>query len=203
MSRCAGVVALIWLLSQTAFGADRLAEVKALIDEHEIGDKGLFRSSVVADATIAEHIARYEALPCWRFLPRFVALAEAQPDDEAAFLCCDWIIQAGGVGNGERQMFPANCRKPGERVKYHTHGEGLPMLCFRAVSDDGLQQEQFLRDVLARKDLSRAEAGFATLALAELLALRVERCGQPPIQSHDELQEYLATAEEIQTGARI
>ncbi|HEX4145975.1 MAG TPA: TlpA disulfide reductase family protein [Pirellulales bacterium] len=200
MGRFFGVVALTWLLPQVSLGADRLAEAKSLIAQYESAEKAFFEAPVASDAGLAELSARYEDFPCWRFLPRFVALAEAQPDDGAAFLCCDWIIErAGNVGNRDKLMFPANQKAWRMCAKYHAQGDGLPMLCLRAVQYDGAAQEEFLRDVLARPDLSRPETGFATLALAELLAHRVDDCDFREAQKalpRSNYQEYQVSRED-------
>ena len=68
----------------------------------------------------------------------------------------------------------------------------MPRLCLQAVHYDGPAQQQFLRGSLARPDLSRDQRGFATLALAELLARKVEYCEDASEQAAAPPDEFLS-----------
>jgi peroxiredoxin len=98
-------------------------------------------------------------------------LADAQPDDDTAFQCCLWICdRAGNVGTWDKRMYDADQKAWQILAAHHTGRTNLPMLCLKAVQYEGPAREKFLRDLLARKDLSHENIGFATLALAEKLA---------------------------------
>jgi len=167
---------LFGLLTQTLVAAepDRLTQVKKLIAEYDAADKKYFGTHW-PEKTVAEQVRRYEAWPGWNYLPRFVKLAEAQPDDEAAFLCCQWILdRTNNVGNEDKAIFDAE-RKAWEILAAHPlSGRQLPTLCLRAAGRYGPAREQFLRGLLERKDLSRENRVIATWALAELSAGKYE-----------------------------
>lgn len=188
------LIGLLCVLPQVALGADRLAELDLLVAEYEAAKKKFYEAPLPKKPTTAEKIRRHEAWPLWQYIPRVVELAEDKPDDEAAFRCCQWIIdRTGNVGNLEKTMFDADQKAWAILAAHHTEREDLPMLCFRAVKYDGPAQEQFLRGLLMRADLSRERMGFATVALAELLAHKHDRIGavqrrrQKP---QDEFTEY-------------
>jgi thiol-disulfide isomerase/thioredoxin len=168
---------LLGLLTQIVGAAepDRLTQVKKLIAEYDAADKKYFDKHW-PDQTTADQIRRYEAWPGWSYLPRFVKLAEAQPDDEAAFLCCQWILdRTGNVGNEDKGIFDAE-QRAWEILEAHPRTQReLQRFCLRAAGRYGSAREQFLRGVFARKDLSRENRGIATLALAEFLAREYDR----------------------------
>jgi thiol-disulfide isomerase/thioredoxin len=159
-----------------AAGPDRLAEVKKLIAEYDAADKKFNETDRTKERTTADNIRRYESWPGWSYLPRFVRLAEAQPDDEAAFLCCQWILdRTGNVGNEDRGIFNADQKAWEILADHHASRLDLPLVCLQAAFRDGPAREQFLRGLRERKDQSREIRGIATLALAEFFARKYER----------------------------
>ena len=58
------------------------------------------------------------------------------------------------------------------------------MLCCQAVQYFGPAREQFLRGLLDGTDLSREKMGFATAALAELLAHEFDYCEELESPEH-------------------
>jgi peroxiredoxin len=188
--RCLIIAALGLFLpaSQVALGTDRAAEFDKLVHEYDAAAKEFRKIPSTNDSTSAEKIHRYEVWPGLRYLPRFLELAEAKPDDEAAYRCCQWLIaRASNAGNVDKRIFPADQKAWEILAAYHTGRPELPMLCLQAADRCGPAQEQFLRGLLKRKDLSRENMGFATAALAELLAQKfemIETC--KPCSGHDE-----------------
>lgn len=169
MSQIIAIAAL--LLTYTAASDERAAQVEKLIREYEADEKAFIEVPVPDQMTDAEQIRRYEAFPAWHYLPRFLELAEAQPDDEAAFRCCQWIIdRTRNVGNRDKLIFYADQKAWQILAAHHTSRADLPMLCLRAAEYHGRAQEQFLRTLLRRQDLSRDSLGFATIALGEALS---------------------------------
>jgi thiol-disulfide isomerase/thioredoxin len=168
---------LFSVLTQTLVAAepDRLAEVKQLIAEYAAVDKKYYDTDWPVKTT-AEQIRRYEAWPAWSYIPRFIKLAEAQPDDEAAFLCCQWILdRTGNVGNENKGIFDAEQRAWKILAAHPRAQRELQTFCLTAAGRYGPAREQFLRGMLERKDLSRENRGIATLALAEILAGKYDR----------------------------
>ena len=109
MNRVLTVVGLLWALPHAAVGADRVAQVEMLVGEYEAVEKEYFEAPVPEEMTPADSIRRYEAFPAWQYLPRFLELAESRPDDEAAFRCCQWIIdRTRNVGNADKLIFDAD-----------------------------------------------------------------------------------------------
>jgi thiol-disulfide isomerase/thioredoxin len=173
------VIGLVVALMQTvvvAAGPDRLAEIKKLIAEYEMVEKKFFETPLPKDPTTGDEIRRYEIWPGWSYIPRFVKLADAKPDDEAAFLCCQWILdRTRNVGNEDKGIFDADQKAWEILAAHHASRPDLPLLCLKACRRDGRAQEQFLRGLLERKDLSRENRGIATLALAEFFANKYYR----------------------------
>jgi thiol-disulfide isomerase/thioredoxin len=168
---------LLALLTQIVGAADpdRLTQVKNLIAEYAAAEKKFLETAEPKDPTLADRIRRYETWPLWNYAPRFVKLAEAKPDDEAAFLCCQWILDhTDSGGNEDKEIFDADQKAWEILATYHTQRPDLPTLCLRAAQRFGHAREQFLRGLRRRKDLARENRGFATVALAELLAQKYE-----------------------------
>ncbi len=169
----AGLLALLTPQVRAA-DSDRLTQAKRLVAEYEAADKKYFDKSW-PQHTVDDNIRRYEAWPGWTYLPKFVKLAEVKPDDEAAFLCCQWILErTNNVGNADRRIFDAD-QKAWEILATHPLSERqLPTLCLTAAFRHGRGREEFLQAVLDRKELSRENRGIATAALAELIAQKYE-----------------------------
>jgi hypothetical protein len=197
MYRVLILVGLLFGSPQVVLSTDRLGEVDLLVAAHEAAVNRFFETPLPKTPTTAELIRRNEAWPGWRYIPRFVELAEDKPDDEAAFRCCQWIIdRTGNVGN--RAMFEADQKAWTILAAHHTEREDLPMLCLRAVQYLGPAQERFLRGLLNRPDLSRERMGFATVALAELLAQKhdtIEMLERRRGKPQDELTDYFLQRE--------
>ena len=171
------VVGLIWGTAHAAAGADRLAEVEKLVGEYKAAEKGFFEGTWPEKPTTADKIRAYETWAGWRYIPRFVELAEAKPDDEAAFRCCQWIIdRTGNAGNLDKRIFDADQKAWKILAAHHTQRTELPMLCCQAVQYFGPAREEFLRELVRWKNLSRENVGFATTALAELPAHEFHSC---------------------------
>ena len=168
---------LLSLLTRTVVAdqPDRLSQVKKLIAEYAAAEKEFFHTEWPTAPTAADSIRRYEVWPGWSFLPRFVKLAEAKPDDQAAFLCCQWIVErTRNVGNEDRGIFDAD-------QKAWTMLESSPLsppefqvLSLTASLRTGSARERFLRGVIHRHDVSRETRGVATLALGQFFVQKYE-----------------------------
>ena len=169
------IIGLLWMPPAIASAADRLADFEKLNDEYAAAEKAFHERPQIEKPTTADNVRSYESWPGWEFAPRFVALADSEPSDETAFRCCQWIIErTGNVGNSDRAIFGADQKAWEILAKHHLGRNDLPMLCCNAVEYFGPAQERFLRGLLKREDLSRESAGFATVALGELLAHQCE-----------------------------
>ena len=82
MKHVLAAVGLLCGLPQLALGADRLTEVEKLVAEYEAAEKKFFEAPLTNEPTTAEKIRHFKAWPSWRYIPRFVELAEAKPDGE-------------------------------------------------------------------------------------------------------------------------
>jgi thiol-disulfide isomerase/thioredoxin len=164
-------IGLLCVLVQLASADDRLVHVQKLVSEYDAAAKAYYEAPQPQELMIAEQIRSYEAWPGWQYLPRFMEVLQTQPDDEAAYQSCQWIVdRMRNVGNAEKPMFEADEAAWKILAEHHTHREDLPMMCLRAVQYFGPAREAFLRELLARDNLPSEQRGFATIALAELLA---------------------------------
>ena len=108
------------------------------------------------------------------FAPKFLALAEEDPTDEAALRCCEWIITYGVPAGGDREKYEADCTA-WKMIRQHLSlSERMPLLCVKAAQYPTLEREQFLRDLPNDYRQPVEVHGMAFLALADLLAKRCE-----------------------------
>jgi thiol-disulfide isomerase/thioredoxin len=163
--------ALITLLLTTTTYADRLDDFNKLEAEYKAAEEKFFNAARAEEPSAQDNIRNYEAWPGWQYLPRFLAIAEAEPSDEAAYRACMWIFdRTGNVGNDDLHMFDAEQQAWRIIAAHHAKGNKVPELCLEAVQRFGPAQEEFLRGILKQKDLPREHVGFATMALGESLA---------------------------------
>jgi thiol-disulfide isomerase/thioredoxin len=163
--------ALVLVSAPCVARADRPQEYTNLEAEFEAAVEKFRESPKTAERTTAEKIERYESAPLWQFVPRFLALAEANPGDETAYRCCKWIVH---YNLHDHEMAKAHRRAWKILAEHYAQRDKFPELCFLAAQNVGPTQEDVLRAQLGRKDLTREETAYATLALADLLAGRVE-----------------------------
>jgi peroxiredoxin len=155
--------------------ADRMDDFKKLDAEYKAAESAYFAARQNnQDTSPAQNIRNYENWPGWQYLPRFVALAEADPTDDAAYQCCLWIRDRSyNVGNDDQGIFAADQKAWQIIASHHANGDDLPQLCLDATAYPGPAREDFLRALSHNTGLSNEHAGFAKLALAELL---VNKC---------------------------
>ncbi len=194
------VAGLLWASIHVALGDDRIASLDKLTAEYEAAEKEFYEAPSAEKPTTADNIRSYEAWPGWKYIPRFVALVDTKPDDEAAFRSCQWIIdRTNNLGNEDKAIFDADQKVWKVLAMHHTGRAELPLLCCQATQRFGPAQEQFLRGLLERKDLSHENRGFATVALGEVLAGKHDylknRGAQAPSSPQDDWTKYTAGRE--------
>lgn len=200
------VLAVVGLMAVSPYAAateDRVEQFETLVREYEIAANAFFEAAVPDEMTTAEQIRRYESFSGWRYLPRFVELAESEPSDEVAFRCCQWIIdRTENVDNRDKLIYYADQKAWEILAAHHTGRADLPMLSLRAMQYYGPARERFLRGLLMRQDLSRDGLGFATIALAELVkkkhGLIEDAANRPSFRS--EFEAYLKRRESPDRG---
>jgi peroxiredoxin len=184
----------LWLAASAVVGAEREVEFRQLVQGWDAADKEFRKIPSTNSSTTAEKTHRYEVWPGLEYIPRFVALAEARPDDDVAFRACLWCrARIRGTANQDRRIFPSDQRVWEILAAHHARRPELPELCLMAVDCFwGPAQERFLRGVLERHDLSREHRGIATAALAEFLAHKYELIETfKPFDEHDEFGLFL------------
>ena len=98
----------------TVIAEDRLEEFQKLSQAYEAADKEFVERELPDKPSQEQLIQRWDDFPAWSYLPRFLKMAEAQPDDDVAFRCCLWILdRTRNVGNWTRKFIPSN-KPPGE-----------------------------------------------------------------------------------------
>jgi peroxiredoxin len=167
-------VALVITLTQLSARAERLDDFKKLEAEFAAATQEFVDTRRKENPTDADLIRNYEEWPYWQFLPRFIALAEANPADDTAYQCCLWAIDRP-ARSSERAAFAADQKAWQIIAAHHATGDNVPKLCLEAARSVGPAREEFLRGLLKQANHSEQHAGFATLALAELLAKKFDR----------------------------
>jgi len=165
------IAVLIFMITLSSARADRLDDFKKLKAEYDEAYKKYSEARSSSEKpTPAENIRRAESWPAWKYLPGFVALAEANPADEAAYECCQWVFErTHNAGTSDRELFAADQKVWQIIAAHHAKGDKVHRLCLEAVQYLGPERENFLRGLLKQENLSKQHAGFATLALAEVL----------------------------------
>ena len=101
-----------------ALGGEREAEFERLAREYDAAAKEFRKIPSTNSSTTEEKIHRYEVWPGLQYIPRFVALAEARPDDDVAFRACLWCLpRLRGTGNQDRRIFPSVSRSGTARLR--------------------------------------------------------------------------------------
>ena len=156
--------------------ADRLVDFNKLEAEYKTVETDYFKARAEKkNATPGDNIQAWDAWPGWKYLPKFVALAEENPDDGVAVRCCQWIFdRTRNVGTEARGIFPADQKAWQLLAAHHSQSAEVPQLCLDAVQYMGPAREEFLRNLLQQKNLPKVSAGYANLALAELLATKCD-----------------------------
>ncbi len=153
--------------------ADRAADFKQLEAENAAAsEKFSQQRSDVKPPPDSYFIRRVETWPRWQLMPRYTALAEADPTDDIAYQCCLWILQTPGFA-GDRVQFAAEQKAWPILAAHHASGDKVPQLCLKAAAAASPVREQLLRDLLKKPNLSKDHIGFATLALAESIIMRM------------------------------
>ena len=159
--------------------ADRAAELETLLANFEAAQTEFYAREVSIRSTPAEQIAFYKSYPRWTYLPKILAIAEAEPSDATALAASKWIIeQAGprGVGNQWKPLFAAEQTAWRIIKEQRLPEEDISQLCMIAAQKRSPAREAFLRDMASRADLLGNARAFATTALAKYLAQRFDEC---------------------------
>ncbi len=172
--------------------ADREADFKKLGADFEAASKTFYDThKLTKSSPAAERIAADKAWPGWEYLPRFLALAEADPADDASYRACWWLLDRPSF---DKDSFAAQQKAWRIIAINHSQDSEVPKLCLKTVQTCGPAEEEYLRNILKQPNLSRENAAFATLALAELLAHRVNmienREASPTPPPADEFEKY-------------
>ncbi len=150
--------------------AEYIKAVGAWTEQYEPGGK---------QAADVQTLARYEDWPTWTFLPRFMALAEQNPNDPAASDALVWIVDQGqAIGLNDKEYYPFLVRSL-EQLERAQILDNRPVQKPRWVMrHPSPATEQYLRSILA-KNKNRDVRGRACLYLGELLINRAKFARNP------------------------
>jgi hypothetical protein len=122
-----------------------------------------------------ERIERYQSAPLRKYMQKFSELAQANPEDETAFQCCQWIIKhCGYAGSSDKKLYNSDSTAWQTIARYHEMHHDLPLLCLEAARFPTASREKFLRDLPEDWTQTVEVHGYAILGLAELLAKKYE-----------------------------
>jgi peroxiredoxin len=158
-----------------ARAANRAAELEQLLADFDAAQTAYDarQADFPADATDADRIDRYKSYPRWIYLPKILAIAEADPKDAAALEASKWIINQGRrVGNQWRPLYDAETTAWRVVAGQELPEEDIETLCLIAARRRSPAREEFLRTMAARTDLAGNAQAYAVAALAEYLAQR-------------------------------
>lgn len=172
----AAVGAIFSIVAASSARADRQDDFQKLEADYKTALQAYLDASRNENPTEADQIRNWDAYPFWQFVSRFTALAEANPADDTAYHCYRWFLDTlNGLGTDDQALFAADQKIWQSLLAHHATGDEVPMLCLDATQAVGPGREEFLRGVLKQPDLSREHAGYATLALGELLVRKIEQ----------------------------
>jgi hypothetical protein len=165
----------LMLSAASRAAADRAAELKKLVADYEAELKEFYDRDVPGSP--AGKIDWYKSYPRWKYLPRIVALAEADPTDVTALEACKVIVGQNGqinIGCEWKPLFDAE--KMAWRIikEQQLTEKDCSELCLIAAFRRSPTREAFLREMASRANLPGQARAFATLGLAEYLAGRSE-----------------------------
>lgn len=175
--KLAAAFVLHLVLIQVADADDRQAALDALVAEYNSKrDDYAGKRQASPESTPEEQIADYEAFPLWIYLPRFVAVAEENPDDHVSLQACRWIIDScGNCGTSDARIFTAE-KKAWEIVgEHHSDDDAIAQLCLEATQYETPAREAFLRKMVGNADLPVDAGPYALLSLAEYMSKRAEK----------------------------
>ena len=176
-ARCLHIGIIATFLIATASSparADRQADFKKLEADFGVAREKFRADHTKEKPTAADFIRNYDDWQVWQYIPQFAALAEANPADDTAFQCCQWVFDQAGSFPGDGIQFAAEQKAWPIVAAHHATGDRAPKLCLQAARSASPTREQFLRDLLKQPTLSKEHAGYATFALAELLIKRMD-----------------------------
>jgi peroxiredoxin len=175
MSRLSfGVAITICAFALSSARADRQEDFAKLEMEFEAAGEKFQADHRKENPTDADRIRNFEDYHLWSFVPRFLALAEANPEDATAFRCCQWIVAKNPGAAGDRAKFEAEQKAWAILAAHHANGDRFPELCLEAAQSASPAREQFLRGLLKRPNLASEHIGYAKLALAVLLIKKMD-----------------------------
>lgn len=172
--RASLTLSLALLLTSTAFAEDRALELDTLLAEYKAAETEFDAKEFPDDATDADRIALYKSHPRWSFLPKFLAIVENDPSDEAALAASQWIVQQGNqIGPEWTPIYVAETTAWRAIGEHQLSEEEISQLCLTiATRQQAPSREAFLREMAARKDLPGNAPAIAAVSLAEYLAQR-------------------------------
>lgn len=165
------LVGLLLSAMPQAGADDRADALEKLLADFETVQAEFHARDVPPSPT--ERIGWYKSYPRWIYLPRIVALAEANPGDATALAASKWIVEQP-MGPSWKPIFDAEQTAWRIIKEQQLTEEECSRLCLLAAGRQSPTREAFLRDMASRTDLPGNAQAFAALALAEYLAQRSE-----------------------------
>ncbi|MHC5539462.1 TlpA family protein disulfide reductase [Singulisphaera rosea] len=147
----------------------------ALLEEYEAAGEawGNRFDAAPGEESKVDWVARSREWPGWSFAPRFLAIAEENPQDPVAIDALVWVTGlAQNVGANDRRFYPQYRRA----LELLSQGDRLDHELVRKACQGGLQyaspaSESFLRLILERAH-NRASRGAACFSLARVLTAK-------------------------------
>jgi peroxiredoxin len=168
-------VAVLTIVLYTSYvRADRQEDFKTLEADYAAAIQKFSDAHRHEKPTDNDFISNWDDYPFWDFAPRFIALAEAKPDDDTAYQCCLWYFKTlNGLEICDRALFDSDQKAWRIIAANHSTGDDVPKLCLEAAQAVGPVREEFQKAEYAERWQQRFESP-STSALAKHLHDRVD-----------------------------
>jgi len=189
MRLTAAWVLCAFALVATARAADDPADaLKSVLKEYQAAQGDIIKAyrAAESDGERQKLLAKYRKLPA-AFADKFLAVAEKDPKDGAAFEACAWIVSNAGEA-------PAADKALGILLKEHIKNEKIGRACLQAAENPNAVGTKLARAVMEQGPNETAQ-GQGCFALARILGERSEEAYKK--KKPDESKRLAAEAEKL------
>jgi thiol-disulfide isomerase/thioredoxin len=175
-------------IAPTRAADDPVGDLKSVLKEYQAAQGDIIKAYRAADSDTERQklLAKYRKLPA-AFADKFLAVAEKDPKDGAAFEACAWIVANAGDA-------PAADKALNILIKEHMKNENIGRACLQVAENPNAVGTKLARAVMEQGANETAQ-GQACFALARILSDRSEEAYKK--KKPDENKRLAAEAEKL------